>query len=218
MVDMKKIKGQFVNNVFLSLFYSLFLLFLAIPGSAFALYELNANFSYSKQVYGSSRQNSMVERSYSGAFAVYFLTYTAVEFNYSQKEDILTENDTIAIGSGLSILSIQNRVMTKTSGVGLRQALPFFGKFMLPVVSLGYAKQSKEGKTSYTLNDNGTQEIIEVRSERRFANSAFAGFMLKINVTKRVGLTGSVKSVFPAFKFDQAKDNLNYEAGLAVMF
>lgn len=193
------------------------LVVLSIP-QVFAMYELNGSFGYSKQVYGANRQNSLVARSYSGAFAVYFLSYTAIEFNCSQSQDTMTENDTIAVTDNIDIVSIQNKVKTNIYGIGIRQALPIMRQFIVPVFSIGYAKQVKSSKTTYTLDDDGERKVIQVSSERTYNHSAFGSFMLKINLSRTISLTGSVKTVFPAFEFSQARDNVSYEAGLSIMF
>jgi hypothetical protein len=213
---MKMIKISFDTN------YLIFLMMSIVPSVVFcaskSVYELNGSFGYSKQVYGDQRQNSFVERSYSSSFAVFFLTYTAVEFNYSEQEDIITEKDTIQIDTNTSIVSIQNKVLTNVYGIGIKQSLASLQSFIVPMFGLGHAKQKKSGGTAYTIRDNNGDRIYEVPRSSKTVDSTFASFTLKVNLSKRMAITGMVKTIFPSFEWNRARDSIKYEAGLSILF
>jgi hypothetical protein len=46
----------------------------------------------------------------------------------------------------------------------------------------------------------------------------FGAFTLQLRLTERFSLKGSVKSLFPAFEFNKAKDNLKYLVGFSWVF
>lgn len=214
--DVAKKLGENLKSIWGLLVLSLF--FQSKP--SYALYELTGGFGYSKQVYGNSRQNSMVSRTYSGSLAIYLFGATGVELNYSQNEDIITEHENIDLGSGYSIASTQNKVMTTTHGVGIRQALAPERFFLIPVLSLGYAKQTKTGEISYTVNDSvaDTSRILKFVRQKEVSDSVFATFLIKFAFTKALSLNASVRSVFKAFKFNEYRDSLKYEAGFSWVF
>ena len=43
----------------------------------------------------------------------------------------------------------------------------------------------------------------------------FGSFVLKIGISQRLSIKGSVYTVFPAFDFNKAKDDLKYTLGLS---
>ena len=138
--------------------------------------------------------------------------------NNSQTEEIITQNDSIDLGFGLTIDSIQDKVYTKVYGVGIRQALAPAKFFIIPVISVGVAKQIKTGKIVYTFGDNGEKRMVEKSREELISGSVFGTFLLKLNFTETLSLNGSVRTVFKAVDFNAAKDSLKYEAGISWMF
>lgn len=193
-----------------------FALLFLISTPAYSIIELNGEFGYQKQVYGSTRQNDVVTRTYSGAIAFYFLSMTALEFNYSQEENITTEHNALAIsGTSYSLIGMQNRVESYNYGVGLRQALAGKNAWLRPTISLGYARQFVADQTTYTFrNDtNGVSfESADPKFKRR-TDSVFATFGLQLALTKTMALRASVNTLFPAFEFDLAQDNMKYLVG-----
>ncbi|MBF0364439.1 MAG: hypothetical protein HQK50_02645 [Oligoflexia bacterium] len=177
--------------------------------------ELNGGFKYSKHVYGSNKESSLTSRTYSGSMAIYFFSTTGIEFNYSHNDEILTQNERVLIEPGLYIVSIQNRVKTKTYGAGLRQMLASRKAMITPVVSAGYARQIKSSITDYTFEAVGERILYKVNNPREQSNAMFGTFMLKINITKLIAITGSVKTVFSANDYNDIKNNLEYEAGIS---
>jgi hypothetical protein len=195
-------------------------LFLAKPGQTI-VNELSANFNYQRQMYGLDRQNKSVERIYAGSWALYLWSTTALEFNFTQDDDIVTENESIDItGTQLEITSVQTRNRTRVYGLGLRQLLAPKDAFLLPSLSLGYAKQFVSGSTEYTLKDNSDNSTLSlmVPNNKSRIDSAFATFTLRFRLTRTFTINGSVNTVFKAMEFNQAKDYLKYSAGFSWFF
>jgi predicted small secreted protein len=115
-------------------------------------------------------------------------------------------------------VSIQNKVHTNIYGVGIKQSLANMKSFLVPMIGIGHAKQMKSGGTSYTIRDSSGDRILEVQRSKNTVDSTSAMFSLKINFSQRMGITGSVKTVFPAFEWDKARDSVKYEAGISVLF
>jgi len=190
------------------------LCFLSIK-SAQAVVELDGEFNYRKQVYGSTRQNDVVSRTYSGSMAIYLFDLTAIELSYMQNADITTEHNTIAINSAYSIIGFQNRVDSQLYGVGLRQALAPRGSRFRPMLSLGYGKQFTHYQTNYDIKTEASGLVFTVNdsSGKSRVDSVTASFGLQIGLTQRFALKCSVKTVFPAFRTGLAQDNMSYLAG-----
>ena len=183
--------------------------------------ELGFDFNYSKQVYGSVRQNSVRKRTYSGSYALYFLSTTALELNYSYGEEVTTENHDLQIeDTDYSIIGFQNVVESEVFGIGIRQAFAGPKSRLKPMISLGYAKQFIKDKSTITLrnNTNGAVTTLNNGSSQKRTDSVFGSFALQFRLMGSFFLKGSVKTVFPAFKTNLAKDYLTYSAGFSWMF
>ena len=205
----KRVKNFLKNLLFISI----------LSINTFAVTELDFEFGYDKQVFGSERENKSTSSSYSGSLAFYFLSMTAIEFNYSQTEDRTTSQ--YDISDGVIILDSQfDNIRSTTYGVGIRQALASRNSFLIPTISIGWARQKfvDSSETTYTSVSSGQSIVIRDEEEVREADSVFASFGLKIRLTKRLSLKGSVNTVFEAFEFNQAKDQLSYRAGLSWIF
>lgn len=206
-----------IHRIFRLITPMLSLLFAAQVQAAF---ELGLDFSYKKTVYGSDRQNEITSRTYSGSFNWFILRYTALEFNYSYTDDISTENNEIGVTNDVSIIGTQNRVNRKVFGFGLRQYFARRKAFVRPSLSLGYARQIIEDQTDITFRDdtNGATATSQGELTRRIENSVFGSFGLQFTLTRFLSLEGSVHTVFKAFEYNRAKDNLRYSVGLSWMF
>ncbi|MBF0207353.1 MAG: hypothetical protein HQK53_10740 [Oligoflexia bacterium] len=198
----------------LSLFFYL-LLFILPSLKLWAVAEIGASFSYSKQIYGEQKQNNVVSRTYSASMAVYLFKYTGIELNYSNTTDIVTENNRVLFSNGVYIVGVQSRVNSRIYGVGLRQALAAFRAFIVPVISVGRAREFKTGSTDYTFEYQNTRATITYDTAKTQHDVMFCGLMLKINLTRLFSITGQVKSSFKANEFNEAKSNLHYEAGFS---
>ncbi len=192
-----------------------------LSSNLWALSELNAEFGYGRQLYGSKDENKTISRSYSGSLAQYFFETTALELNYSYQSEVSTENNSVPItGTTYSVVSMQNTMTTVVYGLGLRQALASQKSPIRPVLSFGYAKQFVENKTDYTFQNNTTGNRFTTTDGpyKSRIDSAFAAFTLQLKMTQTFSLQGSVKTVFPAFKTGLARNNLKYTAGFSWFF
>ncbi|MDD0853818.1 hypothetical protein HBN50_11970 [Halobacteriovorax sp. GB3] len=189
--------------------------------SSQAFYELDGQFSYDKKTYGTERQNKSTSRAYFVSFASYFFSLTALEFNYSTSKDIETNNtETKLTGTDFTRVSEQSNVESEYFGIGLRQAFAGKDSFLIPTLSLGYARQFATYYSSQTYrNDTGGADIfIEGEKVKTREDSIFGTFSLKLKLTKLLSITGSIKTLFPADDFNKAKDYIKYTAGFTWMF
>ena len=190
---------------------------LIVPlGNLSALVEFGGSYSYQKQRFGESRQNSIIGKTYQGSLAIYLFNLTAIELNYSESEDTAQQNDTIPITSTtISVTQSSNIVKTTVYGIGIRQALASRKAFLVPTISFGYAKMFVTDGTDYTFVDStdGSTFFYRADRQRRGDESVFAEFALQLRLTRRFSLKGSVKTVYPAFKGGMARDNMKYLAG-----
>lgn len=196
-------------------------IFASLAGVSHAsLTELDFEFGYSRRVYGVGRENKETERTYSASLAQYFLSLTAIEVSYSDSEKIITENQRVELTDvSASVTGTQYRVVTRTYGIGLRQALAPRGSFIRPLVSMGYAKQFVKYQNDITYElDNGTVVNVYGGALKSRRDYAFGTFSLQIRVTRGFSLKGSVKTMIPAFETEKARDNLEYLAGFTWMF
>ena len=186
---------------------------------ALAVTEFDFEFGYDKQVFGTERENKSTSRSYSGSIAFYFLSMTAIEFNYSHTDDETINVYDISDGS-IVLESQSDSVTSTTQGIGLRQAFASRKSFLIPTLSIGWARQKyvDSSETTYTSVSTGQRILIRDDEEVIEYDSVFAAFALKVRLTKRLSLKGSVNTVFQAFEFNEAKDQLSYRAGLSWIF
>ncbi|MBF0360758.1 MAG: hypothetical protein HQK49_07090 [Oligoflexia bacterium] len=186
---------------------------------SFAVMEFSGGYSYSKQAYGEDKHNTMKSTTYSGGIAVYIWSYTGLELNYSYTTDIISEKDRHYFGGGVYIVSVYNEINTRMYGAGVRQILAPLSSFIVPAISLGYARQIQSGGTTYILEDlYGNQGSLYATRPKDQSDNCYATFALKIRATKYFMLNGSVKTVFRAFRFSEAEDYIKYEAGFSLLF
>ncbi len=197
------------------------LIFLLFPLCANAFIEIGGNFGYEKQVFGTDDQNDSITRTYAATWAWYFSSYTAVEFNYSVSQEETTSRETIDYEDwDVSISKIFNEVNTTVYGIGIRQAFAGKNAFMRPLLSIGYARQVETSHQDITFLDEISGESLTVPypQSRTDYDSIFASFSLQFKITQLISLKGSINTIFPAFQFDQAKNNLKYLAGFTWAF
>jgi len=201
--------------------FAIIVLFFMFSNIAQGMVEISGNFGYNKTVFGAQRENYITNRTWSGTLALYLWNMTAIELNYSDSEEISTENTDRDIDEiGAIRLGYQQRVRTKVYGIGLRQAFANRKSRIIPLISMGYAKQFSEddGEATYKLDsDNSTQTVFFDKMKKR-QESVFAAFLLKIRITGGLSIQGSIKTIFPAFEYNEAKNNLKYLVGISWMF
>lgn len=194
------------------------LLALLFTGQAHALMELSGSFSYDKTVYGDQRQNKITNRTWAGGVAIFLFNSTALELNYSNSEEETIENEVIPLsGFNVSVVGTQQTVQNEVFGVGLRQVLGHRKARIVPSISLGYAKQFITSWSDATYRDDSTLAELTTSSDptKSRTDSVFGTFTVKLNLTQRLSLTGSVNTLFKAFETDQARDNLKYRVGFS---
>lgn len=201
------------------LFIYLFLgLFLSMaPERSFALAEFNFDFGYDRQIYGVNRQNSVVSRNYSAGISTYLFDLTALDLNYSNTQDTTSQNDRYTVSAPYDITAQQNRVRTNVFGLGIKQMLVGRGARLTPIISAGYAREFVTSSGDISVENTTTKAVQKVylnETKQRY-NSVFGSFTLQLKLTDRFSLKGSVRTLFPAFEMNKAKDNLKYLVGFS---
>ncbi len=195
-----------------------------LPATSMALMtEVGGSLGYDKEVYGTSRENTIRTRTYAGSMAFYFLQYTALELNYSHSKRMIEEHTVYSIDSAatnVSVIGNNSTLDTVVYGIGLRQALSAKDAIIRPLISLGYAKQfiKSSGDTTYRLDLTGQEITVYLPTEKRRYDSVFGTFRLQIRLTATLSLSGSVSTFFKAFEFNRAQDNLKYLLGFSWIF
>lgn len=183
-----------------------------------AFHEIGANYAYGKKIFGVERENTIVSRNYSGNWAIYLFDLLAIELTYSYEEETtdLPFNEALPLES----IGYNNKMITKVWGIGFRQSLAPRKSLIRPMISIGYAKEITEGATQLTYYNPFLAAKAYVNEDVPSVSndSVFASFTLQLKLTKMLRLNGGVKSIFPAFDFNKAKDNLKYYAGFSWYF
>jgi len=198
-----------------------FLLLSLLPICSMAgIYELDFDYGYDRQIFGINRQNSVISRNYTIGFSSYLFDLTALDFNVSNNQDVTSQNDRINVATGYDLVSQQTRVRTNVYGVGLKQMLAGRGSRIIPVISAGYAREFITSGGDITVENTATkvQSVYNQTETKQRYNSVFGSFSLQIKLTERFSLKGSVRTLFPAFELNKARDNVKYLVGFAWIF
>lgn len=184
------------------------------------IYEIGLDFSYDKQIYGNNRLNSQTSRTYSGGVSTYLFETTALDLNFSSSKDITTQNEVYDAGGGFDLVSQQNRVETKVYGIGIKQMLLPRKFRLMPLVSVGYARQFIAYETDLTLENRATDTKTSGSSgeSKSRVDSMFGAFILQYRMTDRLSIKGSVKTIFPSADWNKARDNVKYAFGISWIF
>lgn len=195
-------------------------LFLFINQAEALIYEIGLDFSYDKQIYGNNRLNSQTSRTYSGGVSTYLFETTALDLNYSSSKDITTQNEVYDAGGGFDLVGQQNRVETNVYGIGVKQMLLPRKYRLMPLVSVGYARQFITYETDLTLENRATDIRTSGSSGESKArvDSMFGAFILQYKMTDRLSIKGSVKTIFPSADWNKARDNIKYAFGISWIF
>jgi hypothetical protein len=199
----------------------LLLFSLLIPTLSFGLvHEIASEFSYDKKIYGINRENSNVNRTYSGAFSTYIFDYTAIDLNFAYSQDTTTENTRYNVTTGIDVVGQQNRLKTYVYGIGIKQIFAPRTARLIPGISVGYAKEFINYQSDLTVEDttNGNRATVGQGEVKTRQDSVFGTFSLQLRLTNKLSLRGSVRTLFPAFEFGKARDNLKYSAGFSWIF
>lgn len=198
----------------------LFIIILILPLKAFAVFEFDFDFGYDKQIYGASRQNSVVSRNYTVGVSSYLFDLTALDLNFSSTKDTTSQNDRYTVATGIDVVAQQNRVQTKVVGLGLKQMLAGRGSRIVPIISAGYAREFVTSSGDITVENTSSlaQSKFNLNETKQRYNSVFGSFILQVKLTEGFSLKGSIKTLFPAFEFSKARDNIKYLVGFAWIF
>lgn len=194
---------------------------LYIPAQSFAIVnEIALDFGYDRQIYGLQRQNSIVTRTYSAALSTYIFDYTAIDLSASKSQDITTENQRYTVATGIDLVGQQNRISSTVYGVGIKQMFAPRTAWLIPGISLGYARQSLDYQSDLTIENTTTKArtVLDGGTTQQKVDSVFGTFSLQFKMTERLSLKASVKTLFPAFEFNKARDNIKYSFGFSWIF
>ncbi len=91
---------------------------------------------------------------------------------------------------------------------------------MRPMISIGYAKQEITDQTSYKVRATGASRGSTLAQPPQImeSDSVFASFALTLRLSQLFSIKSSIQTVFPAFDFNRAKDDLKYMAGIMWIF
>lgn len=195
----------------------LLLLCCLLTNTSWALFEISGEYGLDRQVYGTDRQNEITSRTYSASLALYLFNYTAIEFNYGQTRTITDERYPVTTGAEFEAASKIGTVEIESYGLGIRQAFAPRKARFVPTLSLGYAKRFARDYTSGVIrrnSDGATFEYVTATSKLRF-DSVFATLGLNIRLTRMLSLRVSAQTIFKAFEFNRAQDNMKYLAGFS---
>jgi hypothetical protein len=196
-------------------------LLILFPISSFAIVnEISGDFGYDRTLYGDSRQNSNVTKTFSAGLSTYFWNYTALDLNASRTKDVTTENQRYNITTGYDLVGQQNTITTDVYSIGVKQSFAPRTAMLVPSISIGYARQFTDNQQDIVIENTvaKTQFTQTGVTPKQRVDSVYGTFSLQLKMTDGLSLKGSVKTLFPAFKFNQAKDTLKYAFGFSWAF
>ena len=197
------------------------ILFLNLPAIVFGFVETDFNFVYDKQIYGAERENFQISRTYNLNFAWYLTGKTAIELGYGVGTIKTIDNQSYEINdTGLEIYGHENTVRNLYYSVGIRQSFADRGAFIRPMLSLGYTKQKITDQTSYKIRVIGAESgtVLQEAAELMESDSVFGTLALTFRISQYFSIKTSVQTVFPAFDFNKAKDDLKFMGGVLWVF
>jgi hypothetical protein len=91
---------------------------------------------------------------------------------------------------------------------------------IIPGISIGYAKQFLEYQSDLTIlnTTNNVRTIVSGGTTKQRVDSVFGTFSLQLRLTERLSLKASIKTLFPSFEMDKARDNVKFAAGFSWVF
>lgn len=205
----------------------LFVILILNASAVYSYVDLNLSYSLSKRrIEGTetptNSEPGSAEITSEGAtinWAWYIWKYTALEFNYGQTKENLKDNRrAITEDTSITILQVDSEVTTQIAGVGFRQSFNSRKASIQPSLSIGYAQYSTTGTTRYRIDNNGTEEKIEIVQDKNIFSSGYIAFAVKFKLTELMGLTVSAKTVMPEFDTSEAENNVTYAAGFSWIF
>lgn len=186
--------------------------------SASALFEFNGQYGLDRQKFGAAQQNEITSTTYSGSIALYLFNYTAIEINYGNTETVTNVVNIAAKSSeDFDLLRQTDKVVVQSYGLGIRQAFANRKARFVPTLSLGYAKRFARNTSSGTfrINSDDSQFSYVSPTSKLRTDSVFATLGLNIKLTRMLSIRASAQTIFQAFKFNRAQDNMKYLLGFS---
>lgn len=215
-------------NKFIISFLALFFL----ASSAEAYVEIGLNYSYRQQINDGVETSTNPEpgevtsstKIYGLSWAWYIWEYTALELNYSQSLNTVIDTRELSstdsgTGTTTTFTQLTSEVKSQAQGVGLRQSFANRKARIIPSLSIGYAKLTSSGETTYQYKVNDVeQEDATLPQPQESENSAYVSVSLRIKLTQLMGLTFMGKSILPDFDTAELDKNIAYNAGFSWVF
>lgn len=206
--------------------------FLLFSHKAHALIDLSVNYSYNRSVFREEEtelnptpENAIsTTQGWSVVLAWYLWEYTALEVNYSESTYRLEDRRDAISSDGITIRSVDSIVLSRSTGAGIRQAFASRKSWIIPMISIGFAKLTTSGSTTYNIEYTDattgqvTEDEITIEEDTQVQNSGYATFPLRFRFSRSMGVTLAVKTIVPEFEWDRAEDNMTYQAGLSWVF
>lgn len=191
-----------------------------ISYNLFAASEFSFDFGYDRQIYGNDRQNSFITRNYTIGLTHFLFDQTAIDLSYSNNTEINTQNDRFMITGVYDVISIQSTARTYVYGLGIKQILVPRGSLLTPILSIGYAKQYVTSSSTMTIEDvtDLSRYYRTSESPKQTYNSISAAFILQLKLSETISIKGTVRTLFKAFQYNDAKDNIKYLVGFSWVF
>ncbi len=193
------------------------LLFL-ISLSSHALFEINGQYGLDRQRFGETQQNKITSTTFSGSLALYLYNYTAIEINYGNTETLTdVVNNSSKTSEDFDLLSKTDKVVVESFGLGIRQSFAHRKARFIPTLSIGYAKRFAKNSSRGTFRRNADDEEFSYRSDvsKLRTDSVFATLGLNIKLTSMLSIRASAQTIFQAFQFNRAQDNMKYLFGFS---
>ena len=195
--------------------------------AAYSYVDLNVSYTLSKRrIEGTETSTDSnpgsAEVTSKGAtvnWAWYVWTYTAIELNYGQTEELLKDDrKAITDDDTITILQVDSKVTTEIAGVGLRQSFAGRKATIQPSLSIGYAQYTTTGNTKYKIERSGAEEEFDIEQDKNVFSSGYISFAVRFKLTELMGLTVAAKTVMPEFDTSEAENNVTYSAGFSWIF
>jgi hypothetical protein len=199
----------------------LVIILMLIQTSAWAVVEFSASYYYTKQEYPNTDttvdDDVSVTRTYTGSFAWYVFSTTAIEVFYSSNEDLTIDNNVNLDDSsnGKTINTLKSTLMTDSLGVGIRQALAPRKSRFLPTISIGHSSQTQQTIFKYVYTDSTSGEVKSGEVED---DVSYVTLALRVRITELLGLRASVTGTYSDFDFSEEAEQVKYSAGLSWIF
>ena len=198
-------------------FWAISFLLGALP--AWAVMELDLNYSWEHKSYGEDQASKAITQTYYASLAYYFLSSTALEINgsFDYKKTTNTLLDPINLNAAILYGSI-NRLKTYTYGVGLRQAFASPHAKIRPLIGFGWARQKQNDQNFYLMDLGGSTTEVAGLNYRHEQDVAYILSALRFALSSRCALKLSAVGTFKPFKWKEITRDIRYLGGLMIVF